>query len=413
MSSRVGLAARLLRDEGLRSILERALDRRADERRAAAFDRSAPSAARAPGDAAPRELRILPFPMVRRYGGTAIQLLVELERRAAEEPIALLHGAPGALRAELWGKGLARPLFRELGGSGLDAEAVASAARWAGASSLHFESLAGVSPALPLTLAERGFEVAISIHDFALYCRRPHLLEEPAGKFCGFSTDRARCAACLARDWALPELAAEDHREEAARLLSIARAIVFPSEYLRREHARLFPALPLDRTLVRPPRPLDGGNVSPRSVERAPRRIAFAGSLQRHKGARVLVDVIERVRAAGRSSVEWHVFGASGGGDKEAFEALRRLGGVRLHGYYRAGTLPRRLVQAKVDLVLLPSIWPEAHCLVLDECAAAGVPVLAFDLGAPGERIAALRLGETVPAEAGATAMAAAILARG
>ena len=58
-----------------------------------------------------------------------------------------------------------------------------------------------------------------------------------------------------------------------------------------------------------------------------------------------------------------------------------------MRGYYRAGSLPGLLRRESVDLALLLSIWPESYGITLDECRAAGVPVVAFDHGAMGERL--------------------------
>ncbi|MBP9147071.1 MAG: glycosyltransferase, partial [Thermoanaerobaculia bacterium] len=140
-----------------------------------------------------------------------------------------------------------------------------------------------------------------------------------------------------------------------------------------------------------------------RTVEHPPRRIAFAGAVHRHKGALEFESVVRRLEAQQPGRYRWHVFG---GGDPALLGRLRRLPRTRVHGYFRAGSLPARLVAAEIDLVLLPSIWPEAHCLVLDECAAAGVPVVAFALGALGERVLAGGLGEVVDPGAGADGLA-------
>jgi glycosyltransferase involved in cell wall biosynthesis len=53
-----------------------------------------------------------------------------------------------------------------------------------------------------------------------------------------------------------------------------------------------------------------------------------------------------------------------------------------------------------VDVALALSIWPETYTLVVDECLRAGVPVVAFDMGAPAERLRGGR-GILVPAGAG------------
>jgi glycosyltransferase involved in cell wall biosynthesis len=421
--ARLALAARLLRAEGLRSLLDRFRDRRLDERRACRFELVSDSARQGP----PAEtLWILPFPLQRRRGGAAIQLLVRLEARAASEAVAVLQRLPGRLRCELWGAGVSRPLAREWP---LPASAEAlppllddallpnllAAARWVGARQVHFESLVDLPLTLPLAVAAHGFGIGLSAHDFALFCPRPHLLEEPAGRFCEFSTDPARCARCLSGSWSLPAGFQEERRAVAARLATAASRLEFPSDYMRREHLRLFPAIDPARTFVLPPEslaePLPAPpQRTPAPLRRRPKRIAFAGAVHRHKGAIVFEEIVRRLAELEPGTFEWHVFG---GGDPQLLRRLRRLPRTRVHGYYRAGALPSRLRAAGIDLAILPSIWPEAHCLVLDECAAAGIPVLAFDLGALGERIRAGGLGEVVDPGAGAAGLAAHLAALG
>ena len=94
-------------------------------------------------------------------------------------------------------------------------------------------------------------------------------------------------------------------------------------------------------------------------------------------------EVVRAARRQGREAVRWSAYG---GGDTEILRRLRRLG-VAVHGYYRAGSLPALLRRDAVDVALLLSIWPETYTLVVDECLMAGVPVVAFDLGAPAERL--------------------------
>jgi glycosyltransferase involved in cell wall biosynthesis len=80
-----------------------------------------------------------------------------------------------------------------------------------------------------------------------------------------------------------------------------------------------------------------------------------------------------------------------------------------VRGYYRAGSLPRLLRRDRIDLAILPSVVPESFSLVLSECRAAGVPVLAFDSGAVGERLRAEGGGLAVPLEEGGAGLATAI----
>ena len=375
-AQRLALAARLLRAEGPRALFDRWRDRRLDARRTRRFTLlpNAASGVRA------TTLWVLPFPLQRRRGGAAIQLLVRLEERSQQEPVALLQLLPDRLR-------------------------------WVGAERLHFESLVDLAADLPLALHASGLAFGLSAHDFTLFCPRPHLLEETAGRFCNFSTDPERCARCLGASWSLPAGHQERRRARMAEAISAANVLEFPSEYMRREHQRLFPDMDPARTRVVPPRSLAEPLASPhRPVRRPPARIAIAGAVHRHKGADVFDAVVQELAQRRPGAYEWHVFG---GGDPLLLRRLSRLPRTHVHGYYRAGDLPARLRAAAIDLVVLPSIWPEAHCLVLDECAAAGVPVVAFDLGAPGERIRALGLGELVDPGAGAAGLAACVAGLG
>jgi glycosyltransferase involved in cell wall biosynthesis len=40
-----------------------------------------------------------------------------------------------------------------------------------------------------------------------------------------------------------------------------------------------------------------------------------------------------------------------------------------------------------VNVLFFPSIWPETFSYVVGEMMALGLPIVAFDLGAPGERL--------------------------
>ena len=57
-----------------------------------------------------------------------------------------------------------------------------------------------------------------------------------------------------------------------------------------------------------------------------------------------------------------------------------------------------RLLAADLDLGLILSTWPETYSYVLSEYWSAGVPVLAYDIGAPAERILQFGNGILVPA---------------
>ncbi len=312
--------------------------------------------------------------------------------------------------------------------------AVAWAAASCGAAAMHVEGLAGMPLGSLLRLTRDGLRLILAVHDFAAFCPRPHLLEMPAPpaapRFCHYSRDPARCARCLAQTWpGLPPGYQEERRELALELMAAAAAVVYPSAFMAGAHAQLFaaaaagaggdaggpgPDLPrpvrrpghslavagAEPTIIAPAPPPsvainDARDSSSRSAaprrsplrpgatRRPPRHIAWVGAVHVHKGALVFEAAVRALAAAGRHPQ----LSAYGGGDRAIPTRWRRLPGLRVRGYYRAGSLPALLRRDRVDLALVLSVVPESYGLTLDECAAANVPVIAFAIGAIGDRM--------------------------
>jgi glycosyltransferase involved in cell wall biosynthesis len=426
---------RVVRAEGVTAALDRFHDRREEARRRRSFR---PAAAPPPGFSC-AVLNLAAAAPAPRLGGVQAQLLWRLEAEAARRPVALLYpeepgGGSGGYRLELqsgrerWALHLppappAPPAARsatsgEAAGAGAAPRAagtalgalapadpgleraVAWAAGHCGATLLQVEGLAGMPLGSLLALREAGLRLALAIHDFAAFCPRPHLLESlppPAPpRFCHYSRDAARCARCLGRDAAgLAPGFQEGRRELARQLLASAAAAVYPSSFLARTHGELFggaggaggtaarviaPAGP--PALFRAPA---APSPHPPRPPGPPRHVAWVGAVQPHKGALVFEAAVRRLAASGHPLR----LSAYGGGDAGILARWRRLPGLRVRGYYRAGSLPALLRRDGVDLALLLSVVPESYGLALDECAAAAVPVVAFDHGAVAERIAA------------------------
>jgi len=85
-------------------------------------------------------------------------------------------------------------------------------------------------------------------------------------------------------------------------------------------------------------------------------------------------------------------------GDSPNAKALRRAG-VQVSGFYRAEDLGRLIEEARPHVVFLPSIWPETWSFVLSAALRQGLPVIAFDIGAPAERLRRLSRGHLLPSQ--------------
>lgn len=422
--SRANLARDLFRSEGPGGLTERLLDRvetlldRMEER---AVTPAGLSEALSRAGGAP-VLDVLATPLAPRFGGVPVQLAARLpeERRLRATALLVPEGGHWTLRVAAGGERLRTrlaPVVPEedpARGHGAATAIVAAAAGLAGARIVNFEGVAGWPPEAlrAFVHASRGSrKVVLSLHDFALFCPRPNLVEEPYGRFCGYSRDLARCGACLKSTWAAPTAFVEGWRETSGELLSRVDAVVYPSDFLRRVHAELFPAArPRLECVVAPPAPageafgeavVPGGAWRPRRTGE-PFRVAFVGAYRPHKGALVFEELLRRDAGRAERAVRWSILGS---GDPALLLEARRLG-ARVAGHYRAGGLVRLLRDGEIDVALLPALWPETYALTLSECRAAGVPVVAFALGAIADRVEAEGGGVLVAAHEGAEGIA-------
>ncbi len=143
----------------------------------------------------------------------------------------------------------------------------------------------------------------------------------------------------------------------------------------------------------------------PWTARSAAPRIAFIGGGSPHKGSALLAAAIAEWTRRGLPRVRWEVLG---GGGADRLRALRRLPGVHVRGYYRHRSLGALLRRRRVELALLLPQVPESFSLVLSECLAAGVPVMATAQGALVERLPAGG-GHLLPEHATADELAAAL----
>ena len=388
-------AWRVVRAEGLRSAVDRARDRlaeRGERRRAVTV---------APGGLGHAPVvNVVGMPLSSRLGGVPTQLRNRLAFESEERAcVTLSPGAAGWRLEYVYG-----PERRVLASG--DVPPV-EAIRWAmgetGADAVHLEGLAGMTENDLGALARQGARLVISVHDYSVFCRRTHLIERPADRFCSYCRDLDRCHVCLRQDFDVQPGAQARYRETTADLLRAAAAVVFPSRFLRDAHVDRIPGLDASRLWAIEP------GTPPAAVDRRGaaevRHVAWVGAVQVYKGALLFEEVVRQLQADG-PRLRWS---ALGGGDAQLLARFRMLSGVAVRGYWRSGTLPLVLRRRAVDLALLLSVTPEAYGLTLDECWRAGVPAVAFDHGAMAERVRRLGGGVLVPPAEGVGGIARAV----
>jgi GT2 family glycosyltransferase/glycosyltransferase involved in cell wall biosynthesis len=121
-----------------------------------------------------------------------------------------------------------------------------------------------------------------------------------------------------------------------------------------------------ERMLAAPERPVGGQPV----------RVLVPGNLSPAKGAQLLDQLA--VLEGGRQ-FEFHVLGNPG--------RLVEKPGLVLHGQYVRKDFLARVQAIDPHMGAVLSRWPETYCHTLTEMWAAGLPIVATDIGALGERI--------------------------
>jgi glycosyltransferase involved in cell wall biosynthesis len=430
-----GSVARVVRAEGLAAVRDRLWDRARD---AAARARCV-TGGTAPWPAAPI-LNVIGVPMTTAFGGVPLQLRARLRYESMTRPVALLcresggspatasrreggatgrHGASGASgagwRLEAWSDGRPRRAMTFPGGVGnrpardgndpaddrdgptgdWDGDplcedpdwlrAVHTCVRLVNARAIHIENAAGLSLVSLSTLMGIGASmdgprvpVVLSVHDLSLFSRHPH----------GPRTHAEMRAAARAGDsHESPESLVDDrqrfehafHHALGTGIVRAAAFTIYPSQFMR-QRIEALPHLPAHVVApgIEPPAPAR----AVRSARR-PEEIALLGGGQEHKGGPRLARIAAALAARGM-----HVTCYGGYGHEHLLQ-MRGIDGVRVRGYYRAGSLPELLARQGAAVALILSAVPESFSLVLSEAWAAGVPVVAPASGAFLERLRA------------------------
>lgn len=314
------------------------------------------------------------------------------------EGLASLGWSPGVAWKQgselrvLWGTAPEKEWSFQIGGgsaserSARQSQVLSYVVRALGARVVHVHDASALERSALLELDAR---IVVSLHDFQLFCRRPHLIDSQTGGFCGYSTDAVRCSRCLAGAAGFGvevDTSQETWRRDSARLVDRADALVAPSRFMVAAVCDLFPVRdPEGRLHV-----IEHGRArAARSRESLPvghsrgaMRVVFLGQFHEIKGSRVYAAIVRELASDPRFR-----FAIVGGiVDHQALDEMRRVARVETVGWYERGTV-EELLEPGSDVVTFTSVAPESSSYTLSEALSAGVPVIAFDRGAVGERL--------------------------
>ncbi len=256
--------------------------------------------------------------------------------------------------------------------------------------SIDVHHLLGHPPAIHELIARLRLPYEVHIHDYAWFCPRVSLVGAER-RYCGEPAP-VHCEACVADAGRLidEDIGVAALRERSARFLAAARQVIAPSADAAARLRRHFPAL---RPVVVPHEDdtrLD--DPPPRARPTTGRaRVCVLGAIGLHKGYDVLL-ACARDAEHRRLPLEFVVVG-------HTIDDARLLatGRVFITGRYRQEEVVELIAAQYATIGLLPSIWPETWSLGLTELWRGGLRVVAFDFGAPAERIRHTGRGVVLP----------------
>ncbi len=108
--------------------------------------------------------------------------------------------------------------------------------------------------------------------------------------------------------------------------------------------------------------------------------IGLLGVLAVHKGSGFIRELLSEIERTG-SNVKIVLIGRTDGVNLGRYQNFEETGG------YELSELPKLIYQYDIDLFLISSVWPETFSYTAEEIIKMGMPIAAFDLGAPAERV--------------------------
>ena len=107
--------------------------------------------------------------------------------------------------------------------------------------------------------------------------------------------------------------------------------------------------------------------------------MAFLGGMVPQKGSLMARELIPM----DKGGINWFVLGAIG--DKNILEISQE--NCFFSSTYKKEELPQLLEDNEIDIICILPIWPETFSYTVSEAWLNGIPIVATDIGAVGERI--------------------------
>jgi glycosyltransferase involved in cell wall biosynthesis len=253
---------------------------------------------------------------------------------------------------------------------------------------VHFHNIVGLSIGMIDECYRRRMPMVMTLHDYWGICFKNTLLKnngticKQGGLVC------LDCREMLAGRLPLPSPVRNAHVLLALRQVD---QLITPSRYVAAQYAAN--GIPHDKITVIQ-NGIDTENFPHGQRRTAALTLGFIGHLGKHKGLDVLLHALSLMDA---SQVRLLVIGT--GEDAEWFRTFAHERGLDRYVTFLGHVENRRIatIYQQIDVLVVPSVWPENSPVTITEAMASGIPVIASDVGGIGELVEDGVTGYLVP----------------
>lgn len=265
---------------------------------------------------------------------------------------------------------------------------------------VHIHHLAYLSTTLVKLIKERGISLVMTLHDYSAICPRGQMIRDDL-TICEV-VERNDCIKCLRPRWQgarklrprtlwglisphTGRRLMDEFDGKMKEMLRLVDILIAPSDFLRRKF--LDYGVPSEKlTTVPHGLPLEFfTGIKSESSDLT--RFGYLGSLIPSKGVHILIEAFNRLNP-GKVTLEIWGEEVRFHREKHYGRRLRELAkneNIFFRGSYdndETGT-----ILSTIDVLVIPSLWPESFSLTLREAMAARIPVVASTVGALPEAV--------------------------
>lgn len=259
---------------------------------------------------------------------------------------------------------------------------------------IHIQHLMGIPAAAINVIKKNGRCYLVTLHDYWHLCANAQLITNYNNTICAGPNWWLNCARCALARIGQPNLipataviaplfAYREH--QLRRVLNQAASLIAPTHFTADTHIKA--GISPQKINVIPhgiALPTSMPDRTHQPTANQPLHIGYIGGLSWQKGVHILIEAVNQLPT---SDVTLTIYG-----DPAPFpDYVTQLHQTATHpAIHFAGRLPHADLWAtlvNLDVVVVPSLWYETASLIVQEAFAAGVPVIASDVGALKERV--------------------------